>query len=62
MPMLKVRCGRCDAVIPTGTEMSYETFRNATFQQLSVECPNCEHVQTWTSDDVDQSVFKEART
>ena len=58
MPMLKVRCGRCDAAISTGTDMSYETFRNATFQQRTVECPNCEHVQTWTSDDVDQTVFK----
>jgi endogenous inhibitor of DNA gyrase (YacG/DUF329 family) len=58
MPMLIVRCGRCNTPVPTGIDMSYETFRNATFQQLTVECPNCEHVQTWTSDDVDQSVFK----
>jgi hypothetical protein len=28
-----------------------------TFQQRSVECPNCENVQTWTLDDVDRSVF-----
>ena len=61
MPMLTVRCAKCNTVIPTGTEMNYETFRNATFQQRSVECPNCEHVQTWTPDDVDQSVFKEKK-
>jgi hypothetical protein len=58
--MLKVRCGRCDAAIPTGIEMSYETFRNSTFQQLTVECSNCENIQTWTSDDVDQSVFEKS--
>jgi hypothetical protein len=59
MPMLKVRCARCNAVIPTGTEMSYEAFRASTFQQRTVECPNCENLQTWTQDDVDRSVFKE---
>jgi len=59
MPMLTVRCGRCNAAIPTGTEMTYEAFRAATFQQRSVECPNCENVQTWTLDDVDRSVFSE---
>jgi phage FluMu protein Com len=59
MPMLTVRCAKCNAVIPTGTEMSYETFRNATFTQRTVECPRCENVQTWTTDDVDRSVFKE---
>jgi endogenous inhibitor of DNA gyrase (YacG/DUF329 family) len=57
MPMLTVRCARCNATIPTGTEMSYETFRAATFQQRTVECPNCENIQTWTLDDVDRSVF-----
>jgi phage FluMu protein Com len=57
MPMLTVRCAKCNAVIPTGTEMSYETFRAATFTQRTVECPNCEHIQTWTLDDVDRSVF-----
>lgn len=59
MPMLKVRCGKCNAVIPTGTEMTYEAFRASTFQQRSVECPNCENIQTWTLDDVDRSVFAE---
>jgi endogenous inhibitor of DNA gyrase (YacG/DUF329 family) len=59
MPMLKVRCANCDALIPTGTEMSYEAFRASTFQQRTVECPDCEHIHTWTQDDVDQSVFKE---
>lgn len=59
MPMLKVRCAKCNAVISTGAEMSYEAFRNATFTHHTVECPSCEHVQTWTLDDVDRSVFKE---
>ncbi len=59
MAILRVRCAKCNAVIPTGTEMSYEAFRNATFTQHTVECPNCESVQTWTLDDVDRSVFNE---
>jgi endogenous inhibitor of DNA gyrase (YacG/DUF329 family) len=58
MPMLKVRCAKCNTPISTGTEMSYDTFRSSTFQQRTVECPNCEHVQTWTQDDVDRTVFK----
>ena len=57
MPMLKVRCGRCKAVIPTGIVMTYEMFRESTFQQLTTECPNCWHLQNWTVDDVDRSVF-----
>ena len=59
MPLLKVRCSKCNAIISTGTEMTYETFRAATFTYRTVECPNCETVQTWTPDDVDRSVFKE---
>ena len=59
--MLKVRCGRCNTLIATGTEMSYETFSAATFQQRTIECPQCENVQTWTPDDVDRSVFKERK-
>jgi len=61
MPMLNVRCGKCNAVINTGMMMSYEAFRSATFQQHTVECPKCENVQTWTVDDVDRSVFAEAK-
>jgi phage FluMu protein Com len=61
MPMLNVRCGKCNAVVPTGTEMSYEGFRAATFTHRTIECPNCENVQTWTLDDVDRSVFAEAK-
>ena len=61
MPMLKVRCARCNAMIPTGTDMSYETFRAATYVQRTVECPNCENIQTWTVDDVDRSVFKDQK-
>ena len=61
MPMLTVRCSKCKTVIPTGTDMSYETFRSATFTQNTVQCPNCRHLQTWTVDDVDRSVFKEKK-
>lgn len=61
MPRLRVFCGKCNAAIDTGTDMSWEDFRNATFTQRVVECPNCESVQTWTLDDVDRSVFKEAK-
>jgi RNase P subunit RPR2 len=59
MPLLKVRCSKCNAIISTGTEMSYETFRNATFIKRSVQCPQCGNTQSWTTDDVDRSVFKE---
>ena len=61
MPMLRVPCARCNALIPTGTEMSYDTFRNSTYTQRTVECPNCENVQTWTQDDVDRTVFQEKK-
>ena len=61
MPMLRVACGRCNAWIPTGFEMSHDAFRAATFTTLTVECPNCENVQTWTLDDVDRSVFAAPR-
>lgn len=61
MAMLRVCCGKCNAWIETGVEMSYETFRASTVQQRSVECPNCENLQTWTTDDVDRSVFKEEK-
>ena len=62
MPMLKVRCARCNAMIPTGVEMSWDTFRNATYVQRTVECPKCESLQTWTVDDVDRSVFRNSGT
>ena len=60
MPMLSVFCGKCNTRIDTGTEMSWDDFRGATFTQRVVECPNCENLQTWTLDDVDRSVFVEA--
>ena len=59
MPMLTVRCSKCKAVIPTGTEMTYDTYRNATFIQNTARCPKCRNLQTWTMDDVDKSVFPE---
>jgi hypothetical protein len=55
MAMLKIRCEKCKALIATGFDMSYEAFRSATLTQHSTECPNCEHLQTWTFDDVDRS-------
>jgi len=55
MAMLKIRCEKCKALIATGFDISYETFRAATLTQHSTECPNCEHLQTWTFDDVDRS-------
>jgi endogenous inhibitor of DNA gyrase (YacG/DUF329 family) len=55
MSMLKVRCAKCNTLIPTGFEMSYEAYKSATLQQHTLECPNCEHMQTWTLDDVERS-------
>ena len=57
MPLLRVRCARCKNLVPTGIEMTLEAFKSATFTTLTVECAHCEHVQTWTLDDVDRSVF-----
>lgn len=57
MALLKIRCEKCGAVISTGMDMSYEAFRAATLMEHVVECPACDHVQTWTVDDVDKSVF-----
>ena len=59
MALLRVHCGKCNAAISTGVEMSYEAFRNATFTQHTIECPNCENLQTWTLDDVDRTVFQQ---
>ena len=44
-------------MISTGMDMSYETFRSATLADHVIECPNCDHTQTWTVDEVDKSVF-----
>jgi RNase P subunit RPR2 len=61
MPMLSVRCAKCKTVIPTGVDMSYDTFRNATLTTHNIRCPSCGHQQRWTIDDVDRSVFPEAK-
>ena len=61
MPMLKVRCAKCRSVISTGIEMTYEAFREATLMTRTSECPNCKHLQKWTLDDVDRSVFPSAK-
>jgi ribosomal protein S27E len=57
MPLLKIRCQKCGAVISTGMDMSYETYRSATLTDHVIECPNCDHTQAWTVDDIDKSVF-----
>ena len=61
MPMLSVRCVKCNKLIPTGLKMDYEAFRELTYTERTTECPNCEHVQTWNLDDVDLSVFSRPR-
>ena len=55
MAMLMIRCEKCKLVVPTGFDMSYEAFRAATLTQHTLECPNCEHTQAWTFDDVERS-------
>jgi hypothetical protein len=57
MPMLYVRCEACGHRIPTGLDVDYETFRDMTFSERSVECANCEMLQVWNLDDVDVTVF-----
>ena len=61
MPMLSVRCETCKKLIPTGMVMSYEDFRDLTFTERTIECPNCENIQVWNLDDVDLSVFPRPR-
>jgi endogenous inhibitor of DNA gyrase (YacG/DUF329 family) len=61
MPMLKVQCKVCGAMIPTGLELDHEAFKDLTFTDRSVECPICESMQAWGIDDVDVSVFKKLR-
>lgn len=58
MPMLKVRCKTCGAMIPTGLDLDQEGFKDLTYTDRSVECPICESMQTWGIKDVDVSVFK----
>jgi endogenous inhibitor of DNA gyrase (YacG/DUF329 family) len=58
MPMLKVRCKTCDAMIPTGFDLSHEAFKDLTYTERTVECPICDRTQTWNMDDVDVSIFK----
>lgn len=60
MAILKVRCSKCRAVVPTGVDMSYETFRAATLIKRTTECPKCGNQQVWTLDDVDRTASFEA--
>jgi DNA-directed RNA polymerase subunit RPC12/RpoP len=55
--MLMVRCAQCRQLIPTGLDVSLETFRDLTYTERTAECPHCDHTQVWTLDDVDRSVF-----
>lgn len=57
MPMLSVRCVRCKRLVPTGINVTYETFKDMTYTEHVLECPSCEKVQTWNLDDVDRSIF-----
>lgn len=57
MPVLRVRCQKCNKLVSTGMDMSYETYQSATLMEHVLECPNCEQTVTWTIDDVDRSVF-----
>jgi phage FluMu protein Com len=59
--LLRIRCGKCNAQVSTGVDMSWDTFRAATLVQRTIECPKCANVQTWTVDDVDRSVFKDKK-
>ncbi|HYR33632.1 MAG TPA: hypothetical protein VEQ87_05015 [Burkholderiales bacterium] len=58
MPMLSVRCTKCRKLVPTELDVDYETFKNLTETERTLECPFCEEAQTWQLDDVDRSVFK----
>ena len=57
MPMLSVRCVKCRKLIPTGLDVDLEAFKALTFTERTLECPNCDELQTWSLDDVDRSVF-----
>ncbi len=62
MPMLRVRCAACGAMIPTGLDLDYEAFKDLTYADRTIECRVCERVQTWNVNDVDVSVFKKPAT
>ena len=54
--MLSIRCVKCKRLIPTGLNIDYETYRDLTYTERTLECPTCEELQTWNLDDVDRSV------
>ena len=60
MPLLHVHCSKCRKKISTDLDVDYETFRNLTYTERTLECPFCEETQVWNLDDVDRSVFKKA--
>jgi DNA-directed RNA polymerase subunit RPC12/RpoP len=55
--MLNVRCTRCKKMIPTGMDLDFESYRELTYVNRKITCPDCGNQQTWNVDDVDQSVF-----
>lgn len=61
MPMLSVRCATCKAWIPTGLNLELEAFKDLTYTERTIECPNCDNLQTWNLDDVDRSVFQQPK-
>ena len=61
MAMLSIRCETCKKMIPTGIDVDYEAFRDLTYTERTIECPNCEIIQVWNLDDVDLSVFPRPR-
>jgi len=58
MPTLRVRCTKCRKLVPTDYDVDYETFKNLTETERTLECPFCEETQIWKLDDVDRSVFR----
>ena len=56
--LLQVPRMKCRELIPTELDVDYETFKNLTETERTLECPHCEETQIWRLDDVDRSVFR----
>ena len=53
-----VKSGELFAEIETDkATMDYESYKNLTYTERTLECPRCDYLQTWNLDDVDRSVF-----
>jgi DNA-directed RNA polymerase subunit RPC12/RpoP len=57
MPVLSVKCIGCKKLIPTGFNLDFDGFRELTYVNRKINCPNCHNRQSWNVDDVDRSVF-----